>query len=358
MTSHQPPPPSRGRLLLTGAAGFIGSRLALELCQAGWSVLGVDDLSGGWPERLPDHPGFEFQELDVTEPGALTRLLADHGPFTDLVHLAARVGVRAVLRDPEGCRSANLRAVDELLAGLEALPRADRPRVLAASSSEVYADRPGPLREGDSTRPTGSAGRWAYAASKLSGEELLDGATHLWAAQRAPVHLRFFNVVGPGQDAETGMVLPTFVERALVAEPIPVHGDGQQVRTFAHVREVARVLRQALELPALPGGPLNVGGTARTSIVDLARCVRSLAGSASAIEHDDPRLSLGANFEGIRYREPDLARLRALGVSVPSAGLESIVADTLENHERCARPAANASRAVDSQRVACAWPAS
>jgi UDP-glucose 4-epimerase len=358
VSSKQPLSPSGRRLLLTGAAGFIGSRLARELCQAGWSVLGVDDLSGGWPERLCDHPNFAFRELDVTEPGAMVRLLAHEGPFTDLVHLAARVGVRMVLRDPEGCRSANLRAVHELLAAVDGLSLLDRPRVLAASSSEVYVDRPGPLREGDPTRPTASAGRWAYAASKLSGEFMLDGARDLWRPERAPVHLRFFNVVGPGQDSETGMVLPTFVERALAGEPIPVHGDGEQVRTFAHVDEVARTLRQALELPVLPPGALNVGGTARTSILDLARCVRTTSGAMSAIEHDDPRVSLGANFEEVAYREPDLARLRALGLEVPAASLEAIVTDTLENHLRCVRPAGPASPRAALPRVACASPAS
>jgi UDP-glucose 4-epimerase len=342
----------RSRLLLTGAAGFIGSRLASELCAAGWQVLGLDDFSGGWPERLPAHPAFAFRELDVSRAGVLETLLRQEGPFDVLVHLASRVGVRAVLRDPEGCRASNLGGVGELLRGLEALPGGSRPRVFAASSSEVYAERAGPLREGDPTRSTEATGRWAYAASKLRGEELLDAAKGLWAPGAGPVHLRFFNVVGPGQDAESGMVLPTFVERALGRKPLPLYGDGAQVRTFAHVDQVARALCELLELEGPAGGALNVGGTARTSIARLARRVLDLSGSACGIERVDPQRSQGANFEEIHYRQPDLARFCALGLRLPDASLDEIVADTLENHQRCARPAPRTLRAP-----ACVSPA-
>lgn len=346
-------PQAPRRVLLTGAAGFIGARLAGELLREGWRVLGVDDFSGSWPERLPGHPAFEFRELDVSEPAALARLVQEEGPFDDLVHLAARVGVRAVLRDPEGCRRSNLKGVEEVLRAVEAHPEGLRPRVLFASSSEVYAERRGPSREGDPTRPPQAPGRWAYAASKLLGEERLAASAHLWSPGRGPLFLRFFNVVGPGQDAESGMVLPTFVERALAGQSLPVHGSGEQVRTFAHVEQVARVLRALLERRELPGGPLNVGGVAKTTIGDLARCVGRCAASASRPESCDPRRAQGANFEGIEYREPDLGRLAALGVPVPSASLEEIVADSLAHHANHARPAP---RAADP--APCASPAS
>ncbi len=341
------------RLLLTGAAGLIGSRLATELVAAGWTVLAVDDLSSGWIERLPALPAerLEFALADVCEPGALTRLLVDW-PCAHVVHLAARVGVQSVLRDPEGCRAANLRGVRELVAAVGTLPAADRPRVWAASSSEVYAECRGALSEDDDVRSTGAVGRWAYAASKLRGEQLLDEATARWGTARA-VHLRFFNVVGPGQDADSGMVLPIFVERALVGAPLPVFGDGSQVRTFASADEVARTLRQLIESNEVTGGPLNLGGRARTSIRNLAERVCALAGSGSVPEYRDPRQSCGASFEEVDYREPELARLEGLGVDVPSAELDDLVADALANHRDLARPEPRPDRAA-----ACASPAS
>jgi UDP-glucose 4-epimerase len=345
---HQPP-----RILLTGAAGFIGSQLARELLARGAEVFGVDDFSGGWPGRLPESSAFGFAEGDVSEPGFLPGLLRAEGPFDQLVHLAAKVGVRSVLRDPEGCRMANLRGVRELVSAVAGLDSGLRPRVFAASSSEVYEHKAGPLREGDPTRDIEASGRWAYAASKLRGEQILEEAASLWSAERQPVHLRFFNIVGPGQDAESGMVLPTFVECALRGAALPLHGDGSQVRTFALVSEAARSLADLLELPRLCGGALNLGGRARTSIGALALEVIRQANSGSVIERIDPLRSCGANFEGILYREPDLGRLKALGLEAPGSDLERIVSETLRHHLELARPLTRSPR-----EAACVSPAS
>jgi UDP-glucose 4-epimerase len=338
MRSHHPT--SSRRALVTGVAGFIGSALTRQLLAAGWEVVGIDDFSGGWAERLPANPRFEFHQGDVGEPGFLTGLLSGEYPFDHLVHLAACVGVRAVLADPERCRVRNLAGVREILSAVEALPRGARPRVFNASSSEVYAPSSEALGEDDPLRPTAGVGRWAYAASKRLGEERLDAAASLWPGGEAPVHLRFFNVVGPGQDGDSGMVLPTFVERALLGEAIPVHGDGGQVRTFAHVDEIAAVLQELLDHPRLPAGALNVGGRARTTILELARMVKRLAGSESSLQSTDPMTSLGAAFEAVEFREPKLDRLRQLGITIPDRTLEEIVRDSLAYHSEMARPSA------------------
>ena len=324
------------RALVTGAAGFIGAALCHELLGSGWRVSGLDDFSSGWRGRLCESAGFELIEAGVSEPGRLTRVLGE-GDFQVVVHLAARVGVRSVLRDPEGCRASNLRGVEELISAIASLPAVLRPRLLAASSSEVYRESERLLSEDAPTRPTDGAGRWAYAGSKLRGEELLDAA-QLWPAECGAVHLRFFNVVGPGQDSDSGMVLPTFVECALEGRDLPVHGDGAQVRTFAHVDEVARVLRELVALPRLPGGALNIGGTARTSIEELAQLVRAEAKAAGSVRWTDPRDRCGANFEDVLHREPSLARLVSLGVRVPSMSLAQIVRDSLERHEQLRIP--------------------
>lgn len=348
---HRPARPRR--ILVTGAAGFIGAALCRELLAAGWEVTGLDDFSSGWPERLPGSERFQLVEADVSTPGTLTGLLAC-GEFSVVVHLAARVGVRSVLRDPEGCRESNLRGVEELIAGLAALPAERRPRLLAASSSEVYRESSAQLSEEAATRPTDGAGRWAYAASKLRGEELLDAAG-LWPPGAGPVHLRFFNVVGPGQDADSGMVLPTFIECALEGRDLPVHGDGAQVRTFAHVEEVARVLRELTQLPQLPAGPLNIGGSARTTIAELAQLVRTEASSSGALRPTDPLARCGSNFEEVQHREPSLARLESLGVALPSMSLLELVRDSLERHEALRGRALLSPLPVSSS---CASPAS
>jgi UDP-glucose 4-epimerase len=324
MTPSTRTQPSAQSVWITGGAGFIGSALARALVAQGRSVVVTDDESSGSFERLAAVP--RVQRVH----GSALSLPADAGC---VVHLAARVGVGPVVRDPEACREHNVAATRALVSALRRVPASARPRMFAASSSEVYLPSSAPLRESDPLRSTTDRGRWAYAAAKVACERMLDDA-RLGSAARAPVHLRFFNVVGPGQDSAHGMVLPTFVEHALAGLPIPVHGDGRSVRTFAHVDDVAQTLCALFDLPHLDGGPLNIGGTARASVMEVAECVLALSKSRAGIVHVDPRRTVGPAFEDIAWREPDLSRLRGLGLSVPSRSLESIVGDMLERHLR------------------------
>lgn len=328
-------------ILVTGAAGFIGAEVCAVLTRAGRRVIGVDDLSAGQAARIaglsPER--FEFVRGDVRDRALMAGLLAE-APSA-VLHLAARVGVRTVLEDPMGCELENLEGARVLAEVLAGAPRA--PRVVAASTSEVYAESAEPLSESSPLRPARAEGRWRYAASKRRAEEVLDEA----GLARRPLHLRFFNVVGPGQDASSGMVLPRFVEAARDGRPLEVYGSGAQVRTFAHVEAVARdvaALTAPETLAASRGadlrdatGALNVGGTARTTIADLADLVVRLGASASEVQRRDPRRAVAANFEEVHRRVPDLGRARALGLASSELGsepwaLEALVRDTLRRH--------------------------
>lgn len=341
------PRPFPRALLVTGGAGFLGSRIVHGALDRGARVVVADDLSSGRLDRLPEGDArLEVRVADVAAPGVLTGLLA-HEPFDAVLHLAGRVGVRRVLEDPEGCRREHLSAARELLRALVALSPSARPRLFSASTSEVYLEKRGPLSERDPVRPVDAAGRWAYAASKLAVEKLLDAAAGLWTHHRGPVHLRLFNVVGPGQDAGSGMVLATFVERALAGRSLPVHGDGGQVRTFAHVDDVAEDVLDLVGRRALSGGPINLGGRARTTVLELAREVARASGlGEDRIRFVDPRERLSAAFEEVRHREPSLGRARALGLGERGRGVGEIVRDTLARHaasgilgRACASPA-------------------
>jgi UDP-glucose 4-epimerase len=346
MTSPLLQTPARFAALVTGGAGFLGRSLVESLASNAQHVTVVDDADLDLaldPVRVAQgstrHVRADMRFLaDVMAPSAQRR-------FDAVVHLAGIVGVRRVLAEPEGCRRANEDLGRALLAWIAGLEADARPRVFAASTSEVYRASRRPLHESDAVHPIGAERRWAYAASKIACERALDAA-RLWPIERAPVHLRFFNVVGPGQDSSQGMMLPTFVEQALAGRPITVHGDGSQVRTLAHVDDVAATLRALIAHPRLPGGPLNIGGTARASVLEIARCVEALSKSRAGIVHVDPLRTVGSNFEDIAWREPDLSKLRALGVPVPARSLEDIVADTLARHtELVVRRHACASRA-------------
>ena len=166
-----------GSVLVTGGAGFVGARVVRGLLAAGSRVVVADDLSCGDASRLPlGHSRLTLHPLDVTAPRGLTALLGEEGPFDALLHLAARVGVRRVLADPEGCRTEHRAAAGEIVAALRALPGSRRPRLVAASTSEVYQDCVEPLTEGHPLRCQDGEGRWAYAASKLEVERTLDAA--------------------------------------------------------------------------------------------------------------------------------------------------------------------------------------
>ena len=213
-------------------------------------------------------------------------------------------------------------------------------------------------------RSTHGSGRWAYAAAKRSGEQQLDAATDLWEHAGAPVHLRLFNVVGPGQDADSGMVLPTFVEQALGARAITVHGDGAQVRSFAHVDEVAEMLVCALLARELAPGALNIGGLARCSVLELAeevaRCGAASRGARPSIRLVDPRRCVSPHFEEVAWREPSLERARGMGLPLPKLDVRAIVEDALARHEteRAARvPGARVELAEGEARSAYGGPA-
>ncbi len=323
-------PPSRA--LVTGGAGFLGSALCARLLSAGSEVHALDDLSAGQAWRLPEAERLTLHRMNVRGAEDVARVLFDAGPFDVVYHLAAKVGVRAVLEDPEAARHVNEAATEGLLAALRLLPQSERPRLFAASSSEVYSEGSGALHEGGALRSVRGEGRWAYAASKVRCERILDQARELWPRGQGPVHLRFFNVVGPGQDASAGFVLPRFIEAARSGVALKVYGDGSSVRTYAHVDEVASTLARLASHPAVPEGALNVGGVARASVLELALAIQAAAPLQVEISSVDPLEELGDGFEEVQVRTPALDRLAALGCGVPSMGLDEIVADTLNRH--------------------------
>ena len=320
------------RVLVTGGAGFLGSALCSQLRTAGAEVFALDDLSAGGAALAAPIEGVHLRRVDVSRSEEVARVLTEAGPFDVLFHFAAKVGVRAVLDDPEAARIGNEAATAGLLQALSRLPAKERPRLFAASSSEVYRESSGELHEECSLRSVSGVGRWAYAASKVHGERLLDSARGLWPRGLGPVHLRFFNVVGPGQDSARGFVLPRFIEAAKEGRPLCVHGDGRSVRTYAHVDEVAATLARLSAHPTAPEGPLNVGGTARASVLELAEAVKAASSHPVEVDLVDPRDELGAGFEEVRVRTPRLERLASLGCGVPSMSLRALVEDSFQRH--------------------------
>jgi nucleoside-diphosphate-sugar epimerase len=152
-----------------------------------------------------------------------------------------------------------------------------------------------------------------------------------WKEQQVPaVVVRLFNSVGPRQNSRYGMVLPNFVRRAINDEPIVVHGDGSQTRSFTWVGDVVSAMMALVEEPRAAGDVFNIGNGAEISIRDLALKVKAMTGSRSPIEFVPYREVFGDSFEDMSRRVPDISKLRQLVGYQPKVHLDQIISRTVE----------------------------
>jgi UDP-glucose 4-epimerase len=314
------------RALITGGAGFIGSHLAEALLNRGDRVTVLDDLSTGSLQNidhLADRRGFSYVIDTVTNEGLVGELMNR----CDVVfHLAAAVGVRLVVERP-------IHTIENNVNGTEAVLRQAsrrKTRVLVASTSEVYGKGTAlPFREdADLVLGPPTKTRWGYATSKLIDEFL---ALAYWKEQEVPsVVVRLFNSVGPRQSSRYGMVLPSFVRRALNNEPILVHGDGSQTRSFTWVGDVVSAMMTLIDEPRAAGEVFNVGNGAEISILDLATKVKAMTGSDSPIELLPYQDAFDSSFEDMPRRVPDISKIRQLVGYQPQVQLEQIIGRTID----------------------------
>jgi len=267
--------------LVTGAAGFIGSRVSELLLEDGHEVLGVDELNDAYDVRLKDYrrarlearAGFRFARLDIAEPGALEEAAGASGfeAFDALVNLAARAGVRASVERPELYVATN---VAGSLQTLELCRRRGIPKYLLASTSSLYgADNPRPFREdADTSRPLSP-----YAATK-GGAEALAHSYHALHGIDVSV-LRYFTVYGPA--GRPDMSVFRFVQRIREGRPILVYGDGQQSRDFTYVDDIARGTVAALR--PLGFEVVNLGGDEPHEVNELIRLVEERVGRKAEV---------------------------------------------------------------------------
>jgi UDP-glucose 4-epimerase len=313
------------RCLVTGGAGFIGSHLTERLLELGHEVTVLDDLSTGVRENLrgvEGHPAFRFRGGSITDPVVLAEVV----PGIDVIyHLAAAVGVKLVADDPVRTIETNIYPTEVLLR----LAVQGGQRFFLASTSEVFGKNPkerwteeDDLHLGPTSRP-----RWAYGCSKAI-DEFLALAYHQKFGLKVVVG-RFFNVVGPRQVGHYGMVIPRFVDQALAGGPVVVYDDGQQVRCFAHVREVVDCVIRLMETPAAEGRVFNVGSDQPVSIRRLAEEVIRRVDPRVRLEFQPYSEAYGHSFEDVRRRVPDLTRLYETIGRKPSLPLGEILDDII-----------------------------
>lgn len=325
------------RVLVTGGAGFIGSHLVDALLAQGHTIIALDDLSTGSLDNLRGaaaHPGFTFVEGSILDSKLVSQVVSQ---VDEVYHLAAAVGVKFVLDNPLRSLLTNIRGTEEVL---EAADHHGKKRVILFSSSEVYGKGASiPFHEDDDRLlgPT-SVLRWSYAASKAVDEFLALGYFH---ERRLPVTVvRCFNTCGPRQSPHYGMVIPRFVERALRHEPILVYGDGLQSRCFSSVRDVVRGVLMLAQEPKTIGEVYNIGTQEEVSVAELARRVKALTGSSSAIETVGYEAIYGSRFEDMQRRVPSLDKIRGVCGYEPEVTLDQLLHDTIE-HVRAAQSQAS-----------------
>lgn len=311
---------STRRVLVTGAAGFLGSHLCDQLLASSTDieVLGVDSLFSGARsnlEHLRDNPRFDFMRHDVTRP-----LFVEVDEIYNLACPASPVHYQF---DPIHTLKTSVNGAINMLG----LAKRTRARILQTSTSEVYGDPTmSPQRETYLGNVNTMGPRACYDEGKRVAETLFYNYRQLHAVDTRVV--RIFNTYGPRMQPEDGRVVSNFIIQALTDKPITVYGDGAHTRSFCFVDDLIAAIMKVMELPQSDGTPINIGNPHEITINELAQTVISLTGSRSRIVYkplpqDDPL-----------QRRPDIAKARAMLDWEPGVKLRDGLARTIDYFEK------------------------
>ena len=294
--------------LVTGAAGFIGSRVSEMLVEQGHVVIGVDNLNTAYDVRIKEYrlrklqalPGFSFQKMDIAEQGSLNSLPA----FDAVINLAARAGVRASVENPRIFYETNVTGSLNLL---ELCRERRVAKFLMASTSSIYgADPAYPTPETASS----SEPLQPYAASKKAAEVMCYAYHHLHGIDISVV--RYFTVFGPAGRPDMSMF--RFAKWIYEGEPLHLYGDGEQSRGFTFVDDIACGTIAAMK--PLGYEIINLGGHEVISMNGLISLMEKLIGKKAIIERHP------ANMADMQSSWADVSKARSLLDWQPRVGLE------------------------------------
>ncbi len=304
------------KVLITGAAGFLGSALANHMLENGQEVRGLDDLSTGKEEAL--HDGVIFTRGNVMDRPKLWTLLQD----VDCVfHLAARVSVQESILYPREYNETN---VGGTVSVMEAMRDVGVKRVVFTSSGAVYgAQEQQPLSEDMSPHPDSP-----YAVSKLSGEYYVRTIGELWGIET--VCLRIFNAYGPGQHLPPSHppVIPNYLKQATGGGTLVIHNSGDQTRDFVYVEDVVQAISAAATASDVNGKIINIGSGREITVRELADQVMDLTNGQAEVVHN-PKSS-----GGVKRMRADITRARDLLGYEPDYSLRDGLQKTLEDDPR------------------------
>ena len=308
-------------LLVTGGAGFIGTALTARLAPKN-RIRVLDNLRRNalGETGLDQHPNVEVVTADVRDLDAVRK--ASEG-VDYIVHMASIAGVDTVLKNPVLTMEVSIEGTMNVLrAALEEHGRKPVRRVIDFSTSEVFGSYAFRVREADVTS-LGAVGeaRWTYAVSKLATEHL----AHNYAKQHGlpTCSIRPFNIYGPGQVGEGAV--HAFVTRALRNDPIQIHNEGDQIRSWCYIDDIVDGIVLALECDKAVGQAFNIGNPRSTiTIYQLARLIVRLSQSESSLAFVD------WDFPDVELRIPDVRKAERLLGFRASVDLEDGLLRTIE----------------------------
>jgi Nucleoside-diphosphate-sugar epimerases len=314
------------KIVVTGAAGFIGSHLCERLLQnPEHTVIGIDSLVNERKIRLRnliqlleiDEPRFQFFPVDL--------LTADLQPLLDgadvIYHLAGIPGVRSSWGSQFRTYVENNILVTQRL--LEVSKGLNLKKFIYISTSSVYGEQEGKVAENAPAQPLSP-----YGVSKLAGEHLC--RIYHQTEGIPTVILRYFTVYGPRQRPD--MAFHKFIHRILKGEPVPVYGNGMQSRDFTYVSDCVEATAAALEADHLIGETINIGGLERASVRDILKLLEELTGKPVTIE------SLAPPKGEPKHTWADISKAKALLNYQPviplRSGLQQEIGDLKEFYKR------------------------
>jgi UDP-glucuronate decarboxylase len=306
------------KILLTGAAGFLGSHLTSKLLDSGHEVIGIDDLSTGSLSNLHGalaNPNFKFVEHDVRHPF--------EAQVDAILNFACPASPKNYQSDPVRTIETNFLGIINMLH----LAKESGARILQASTSEVYGDpniSPQPESYWGNVNPIGI--RSCYDEGKRAAETLCFDYKRQYGVDARLV--RIFNTYGPNMAVGDGRVVSNFIVQALQGSPITIYGDGSQTRSFCYVSDLIEGIFKMLMVETPPETPINIGNPGEFSMLELAEKVTRLTNSTSKIifeplPQDDPR-----------QRKPDITLAKEILGWSPQVDLEQGINLTADYFKR------------------------
>ena len=310
------------KVIITGGAGFIGSNLAEHLFENGTKeILIIDDFSTGSFKNIEHLENINIIDSRIEDVEDLEKQLSN---YNFCFHLAAGVGVKYIMDNVSKALNTNIEATHKIF---NVCSKLNIP-ILITSTSEVYGVSEDEIwtEETKSLLGPPTKLRWSYATSKLIDEfmalaEYNDGNLN-------PIIVRLFNIIGPNQSSEFGMVVPKFVDAAIKGDEIIIHGTGEQTRSFTWVGDVVNYFRE-LALIEPYGEIFNIGQPEEISIKELAELVIFKTNSSSKIKFISHEEEYGKAFEDPMRRTPGIDKIVSLTGIKPSKKLEEMIEEII-----------------------------